>query len=43
MLYNKYWSQTYDFKIYSYSASIVVGFECFHGKIKYFCFQNALG
>jgi hypothetical protein len=37
------WSQSYDFGIYNYNASVVVAYIAFHSRIKYFCFQNALG
>jgi hypothetical protein len=36
-------SQSYDFWIYSYNASVVVGWSVFQGRVKYLCFQNGLG
>jgi hypothetical protein len=35
-------SQSYDFKIYSYNASVVVGYSVFQSRRKYFSFQNEL-
>jgi hypothetical protein len=37
------WDNPYDFWIYSYNASVVVGYSVFQIRIKYFCFQNTLG
>jgi hypothetical protein len=36
-------SQSYDFWIYSYNASVVVGQSVFQSRNKYFGLQNALG
>jgi hypothetical protein len=36
-------SLSYDFLIYSYNASVVEGWSIFQSRIKYFCFQNAIG
>jgi hypothetical protein len=38
-----FWSQSYDFLIYSYNASVVVAYSVFQSGIKYFCFQKELG
>jgi hypothetical protein len=35
--------QSYDFGMYNYDASVVIGQGVFQGKVKYFCIQIALG
>jgi hypothetical protein len=35
-------SQSCDFCIYNYNASVVVAYSVFQSRWKYFCFQNAL-
>jgi hypothetical protein len=39
----KCWTQSYDFLIYSYNASVVVPYTVSQSRIKYICIQNALG
>jgi hypothetical protein len=36
------WIQSYDFLIYSYNASVEVGYSVFQRRIKYLCFQDVL-
>jgi hypothetical protein len=43
IFYRENWSQSYDLWIYSYNASVVVGYHVFQSRIKYFCLQNTLG
>jgi hypothetical protein len=40
---NVTWTQSYDFLIYSYNASVVVAYSVFQSRKNTFCFQNALG
>jgi hypothetical protein len=36
-------SQSYEFKIYNYNASVVLGYGVYQSRRKYFCFQNEPG